>query len=300
MTGVFRPVKTCPEMMREFFEEGKEPVFEYENRGDKLPAVDKTLISLAIRILQKGRVPALCLDDPTEFVSPEQFVAAVKSYIEFELGIGVESVVISITDHLDSLVAVSRKKRLLSVRVSNRPIPKRIVPSLLAHEIGTHFLRMYNDDFKHRYSWSSRKTEEGLAVLGAMFCENNPSLWSPALRYFACVLASDLGFRDLFNSLSPFIENKEARFRYCCRAKRGVQDTGQAGAFGSSQVYLIGIHELVEKRREIDWFGLFSGIVDLNHRSSSRSRILPPFLRTETQLDQFRSFLDQVANEFTT
>lgn len=299
MTFAARPVNISPQMMREFFEEDKEPVFEYsemlEKEEEKFPRVDMSLTKFAFQILSKDQRPT-CIDDSVEYVSPQEFASTVRSYIKVDLGIEDQGVSINVIDNLGSIVSVSRRRKTITVKIANRPIPTQIIPSLVAHEIGTHFVRLYNDRCRHRYTWSSRKTEEGLAVLGSMFCDNDQSLRSPALRYYACTLASSLGFRDLLNALSPYIEEKEARFRYCCRAKRGMKDTSQPGAYGSDQVYLMGIVELLRNREEIDWLGLYSGVVDWQHRMGIVSAwILPPFLRDERQLVQFRAFLDQVA-----
>ncbi len=75
-----------------------------------------------------------------------------------------------------------------------------------------------------------------------------------------------------------------------------MKDTSQPGAYGSDQVYLMGIVELLRNREKIDWLGLYSGVVDWQPRMGVVSSwILPPFLRDERQLVQFRAFIDQVA-----
>jgi len=158
---------------------------------------------------------------------------------------------------------------------------------------------MHNDNYRRRKTWSSYKTDEGLAVLSGMYCDGELSLWSVCLRYVACILGSELGFKNLFDKLEEYIGDPEARFRYCCRVKRGIRDTSKPGAFGTDQAYLIGVVELLANRHEIDWFHLFSGLVSWEEGRKARYTnyrkwVLPPFLRYESQLKNFLMFLHQV------
>lgn len=118
---------------------------------------------------------------------------------------------------------------------------------ILNHEIGTHVFRWLNEE---QQPWHMQRkafqlneymeTEEGIAVLNAMISHPAPYLWMPALYYFTTYHAQFLSFTELAQKLKPFLGSAERRFKTCLRAKRGLTDTSQPGAFTKDQVYLTG------------------------------------------------------------
>ena len=86
---------------------------------------------------------------------------------------------------------------------------KRMI-GVMHHEIGTHFLRKYND--KYQIWWGKRKqfemkpciaTEEGLASINQLYEHAlkggpKPYLYRGALNYYACCKAAEMSFVELF------------------------------------------------------------------------------------------------------
>jgi hypothetical protein len=103
---------------------------------------------------------------------------------------------------------------------------------LLNHEIGTHFLRKFNDRqqiwFEKRKKYKLKKyisTEEGLATLNMLYeqaiCSPfKPFLFQAALNYFSAYLASYMGFSELFHALKKYVDDNEKVWRQCMRVKR--------------------------------------------------------------------------------
>ena len=187
-----------------------------------------------------------------------------------------------------ALPVVYRQTRLLNV---------------LNHEIGTHYVRKFNDFFQDWYrnrtkhnmksfkSYECLCTEEGLASINQTFeqaigcadlswnqskCSVSakqghkrdprprpPFLFQAALHYYASYLSSQLSFRDLYNTLKRYISDEVRLWRECVRVKRGVRDTGRKAGFYKDQVYLIGAVEVLRARDRIDFFKLYKGKICL-------------------------------------
>ena len=110
---------------------------------------------------------------------------------------------------------------------------KDYVQCLLNHEIGTHFLRKYNDrrqiwyqDRKKYKLGSYIQTEEGLAAINMLYEQSQnkpfkPFLFQAALNYFSAYLASYMSFEELFKTLKKYIHNEDKLWRQCMRVKRG-------------------------------------------------------------------------------
>ena len=109
---------------------------------------------------------------------------------------------------------------------------KRYIICLLNHEIGTHYLRKYNERnqiwFEKRKKYKLKKyltTEEGLAALNMLYEQAvnppyKPFLFQAALNYFSAYLASYLGFSELFNTLKKYIKDDLKVWSQCMRVKR--------------------------------------------------------------------------------
>ncbi|XP_013383783.1 uncharacterized protein KIAA0895-like [Lingula anatina] len=154
-------------------------------------------------------------------------------------------------------------KPTLNVRVWN--LREHWVDGLLRHEVGTHYIRSYNNQFQPWYNWKKRKeldmepinpTEEGLAALHSILVRKDPSLWRAAILYYTTYWAAHMSLRDLFKDLGRFVQDPHTRWDYCMRTKRGQTDTSQPGGFSKDQVYLTGALELLRYRHSIDFHAL--------------------------------------------
>jgi hypothetical protein len=104
---------------------------------------------------------------------------------------------------------------------------------LLNHEIGTHFLRKFNERkhpwFENRKKFKLGKylvTEEGLAAINMLYEQAvrkpyKPFLFQAALNYFSAYLASFMGFSELYATLRKYIKDEQKLWRQCMRVKRG-------------------------------------------------------------------------------
>ena len=97
------------------------------------------------------------------------------------------------------------------------------------HEIGTHFIRKFNDKnqkwFKDRKKYnlasSYLKTEEGLASINQLLSyvmepsENRipPLLFRAALLYYSCYLASKYSFCEMFQATAKYQPDPELRWK---------------------------------------------------------------------------------------
>ena len=101
-------------------------------------------------------------------------------------------------------------------------VSRSMVQSILDHEIGTHLLRMMNDeaqpwhDHRERYHLSNPwVTEEGLATLNTYLSLPRKLLYPQALRYFAVCRGSEIGFVELFHELKAHISDDVRCFQLC-------------------------------------------------------------------------------------
>ncbi len=129
------------------------------------------------------------------------------------------------------------------------------IMGVLHHEIGTHFLRKFNEKqqvwYKKREKYELRnciQTEEGFASINQLFemvntsfsqynyifiqckeSDKQPFLYKAALNYYSAYMASKMSFVDLFNDLEKYIDNPRRRLKCVIRVKRGLIDTFEAG-----------------------------------------------------------------------
>lgn len=166
----------------------------------------------------------------------------------------------------------------------------------LNHEVGTHFFRRLNDD---KQPWSSKRTmfgfqpylttEEGLATLHSHLSLEHKQMWFAALYYIAVYQSSLLSFSDLFAYLKQYIDDRDRRWNITLRAKRGMTDTSIPGAIAKDQVYLSGVHKMLEwlEKHDYDPTTLYVGkiaVEDIDHAkkiSPQYTPLLPEFLKPE-------------------
>ena len=174
---------------------------------------------------------------------------------------------------------------------------------VLHHEIGSHFLRRFNEvqqpwhNERKKFGLKSTVTiEEGSGCINMMLEQaKNPNkytyLFKPALNYYMCCKASELSFSELFKDLEGYVDNPKQRYKYVLRVKRGLSDTSQPGGLYKDQVYLEGALKLLEHRREIDWQGFYSA--KLNLEDLKRPKLMKKLKKDDLVLPKFVENVDE-------
>mmetsp|Transcript_30720 Transcript_30720/g.60350 ORF Transcript_30720/g.60350 Transcript_30720/m.60350 type:complete len:914 (+) Transcript_30720:232-2973(+) len=156
------------------------------------------------------------------------------------------------------------------VNIANCPISSSMVQGICDHEVGTHLLRMMNDEHQVWHGHRDRfrlsnpwTTEEGFATLNTYLSMRCKLLYPQALRYFAVCRGAQLGFVELFQELQGHVSDPRECWQMCCRIKRGMMDTSQPGAFYMDQAYFKGAVEILRHLDEIDFGRLYGGQIAL-------------------------------------
>ena len=168
---------------------------------------------------------------------------------------------------------------------------------VLHHEIGSHFLRRFNEvqqpwhNERKKFGLKSTVTiEEGSGCINMMLEQaKDPAkytyLFKPALNYYMCCKASELSFSELFKDLEKYVDNPRQRYKYVLRVKRGLNDTSKPGGLYKDQVYLEGALKLLEHRRDIDWQGFYSA--KLNLEDLKRPKLMKKLKKDDLVLPKF-------------
>lgn len=196
------------------------------------------------------------------------------------------------------------------VNISSSPVSCSMVQSILDHEIGTHLLRMMNDEAqpwhgdRERYNllnpWI---TEEGFATLNTYLSLPRKLLYPQALRYFAVCRGSLIGFVELFHELKSHVSDNTRCFQLCCRIKRGMHDTSLPGAFNIDQAYFKGAVEILRQLDEVDILRLYGGqlaLQDLDkvHNVMRRDDVmLPKFMDSASKLEAYKVHCRELIRE---
>ncbi|KAF4667446.1 hypothetical protein FOL47_003578 [Perkinsus chesapeaki] len=331
-----KPRNLC-DCMEEFFDSAcsKNPIFEYDGDPSEVferhSNVDCSLLEEAQCILDQvverfGSSEAF-LESAfgTDRVDGAELRRQMEGYLA-ELGLfGTGVVEVKSSSKLLSVANVVKTppdKHVL--HLTDTPVPAGMIPGLCAHEIGTHLLRMLNNDlqpwsidrrlssakerrFKLEYHFA---TEEGLATLNSLVqSEKRPHnaelfLWSPALRYWATVQGQNRTFVQLYHLLERYIQDPIRRFKLCSRVKRGIRNTGvPSGACTLDQAvrYFLGAVDILRHLESIDFVLLYCGLLsrkDLHKvRFCARRHAirLPRFLGTVDRTKKYIDGLRQVA-----
>ncbi|XP_055891987.1 putative tyrosine carboxypeptidase MATCAP2 isoform X2 [Biomphalaria glabrata] len=174
---------------------------------------------------------------------------------------------------------------------------------LLNHEVvyfpGTHYLRSYNNKLQPWATLDERNkldigpvnpTEEGLASLHSIMF-SKPFLWRIALLYYTTYKASKMSFKDTFSDLSKYVENPDIRWEYCMRAKRGQLDTSRPGSFCKDQVYLVGVLQLLKRRKNLD-FPMLLRLGKISFRDVNRRCVTDAAKLDKTRIPKFMEDLE--------
>ncbi len=143
------------------------------------------------------------------------------------------------------------KKHVILMKKGARFQENRL-KALLVHEIGTHIFRFENGKLQpfrifERGTAGYLQTEEGLAVWNQnqLGFDLGEKFFTPAYQIVAIHLAKKLSFQDLFHYLKDTYEmSDELAWKLCVKAKRGLRDTQEKGAFTKDALYFVGLMEL--------------------------------------------------------
>lgn len=196
------------------------------------------------------------------------------------------------------------------VNLANGPISKNMVQGICDHEVGTHLLRMMNDEHQ---VWHGRRdrykminpwtTEEGFATLNTYISMPCKLLYSQALRYFSVCRGAELGFVELFSEINQHVSDPKRTWQMCCRIKRGMTDTSEPGAFYMDQAYFKGAVEILRHLDEVDFGRLYGGQVALQDLDKTHFLLrkdcvrLPRFLNSAEKLKTYKAHCRKLIKE---
>mmetsp|Transcript_8047 Transcript_8047/g.18806 ORF Transcript_8047/g.18806 Transcript_8047/m.18806 type:complete len:539 (-) Transcript_8047:50-1666(-) len=274
------------------------------------------LLSDAKRILQRvqdeygGPTAFMSKLYGTEKISAENHRAAILRYVE-ELGLE-EKVEVRIVDDLLSAANVIKPspEDKFVVNVCGGPVAQSHVKGICDHEVGTHLLRMMNDEHqvwhgvRQRYKlldpWT---TEEGFATVNTYQSMPCKLLFPQALSYWAVCRGAQLGFVELFHELESHVPDPKRRWQMCCRIKRGMVDTSLPGAFYMDQAYFKGAVEILRHLEEVDFGRLYGGQIALQDLDKVyfllRKEVvkLPKFLNCADKLKTYKAYCRRLIKE---
>ncbi|PWU24108.1 hypothetical protein C5B42_00660 [Candidatus Cerribacteria bacterium 'Amazon FNV 2010 28 9'] len=168
---------------------------------------------------------------------------------------------------------------------------------MLNHDVGTHFFRTLNE---RKQPWYGQRekfhihpyllTEEGLAVLHAFLPKSHTLFRRQAIYYIAVHYANEHSFVETNEMLKKYVSDKEDRWKFCLRAKRGIKDTSQPGAFSKDQTYFAGAVKVWRwlKKHDFDTKELFVGKISIDDVDTLKSMwntqglVFPTFLTENT------------------
>eukprot|EP00826_Nyctotherus_ovalis_P042100 TRINITY_DN4297_c0_g2_i1.p1 TRINITY_DN4297_c0_g2~~TRINITY_DN4297_c0_g2_i1.p1 ORF type:complete len:507 (-),score=120.35 TRINITY_DN4297_c0_g2_i1:51-1571(-) len=297
------------------------PIFEYENAcaAERMLEIYKNpksdLLQLAVRIMEKllsdyGSESRFLEKTGGSLLSLEETKDLFTDYI-CSLGLE-ENISLAFTENTVSPTTIlhngnkGKSKIIIGLPIEYR---RNRIQGVLDHEIGTHFLRKYNDNLQ---VWSNcrRKhnlrpymiTEEGFAALNQLVRTvkegGEPYLFKAALNYYSAYRAHGLSFAELYKDLEKYIDCPKRRFRACLRVKRGVVYTGRPGGLYKDQIYLEGAVKILRKRKEIDFKLLYAGKIAIDDVERMQKKIktadlkFPWFLKDE---QAYLNALDKIA-----
>lgn len=186
------------------------------------------------------------------------------------------------------------------VNIARGPVSRPILESICDHEVGTHLLRMMNDEHqvwhgcRERYKLANPwTTEEGFATINTYISLPSKLLYPQALRYWAVCRGAQIGFVELFHELRNIVKDEKRCWQICCRIKRGMFDTSLPGAFYIDQAYFKGAVEILKHLDEVDFGRLYCGQIALQDMDKVHFLLrkevvrLPRFLNSAEKLQTY-------------
>lgn len=125
-------------------------------------------------------------------------------------------------------------------------------------------------------------------------------MYVAALKYYMACKASEMSFIELFDDIARYVDDKLQRFYYVIRVKRGLEDTSVPGGYYKDQVYLEGIVNILQDRKNLDFHGLYCGKISLEDmkkphiakKMKKENLTLPPFM---TDMDKYMEALEIIS-----
>ena len=147
-------------------------------------------------------------------------------------------------------------------------------------------------------------TEEGLAVLHDYLARKDKRLWIQALYYYTVCQGSRMSFSQLFKDLEKYVDDKDRRWKFCLRVKRGSRDTSTHEVFTKDQVYLRGLIKVMTwlETHNYQVEDLYLGKIDIQDLNLIRTLNptkaieLPRFLADQKKYHQEAEQLKKVNN----
>jgi len=275
-----------------------------------------SLLPQAERIMHKvdveygGSEAFMLKQQGKEMTTAEELRDVVSSYLQ-EQGIE-DKADIRIVDSLLSAATVVKPlaDEKYIVNISKAGVPSTNVQGICDHEVGTHLLRMMNDEHQ---VWHGRRdryklanpwtTEEGFATLNTFMSMPCKLLYHQALRYFAVCRGAQVGFVELFQEIRSHIKDPLRCWQMCCRIKRGQVDTTQPGAFYLDQAYFKGAVEILRHLDEVDFGRLYGGQIALQDLDKVHFLLrkecvrLPLFLNSAEKLKTYTTYCRRLLRE---
>jgi len=196
------------------------------------------------------------------------------------------------------------------VNIANGPISWNMVQGICDHEVGTHLLRMMNDEhqvwhgIRDRYKLANPwTTEEGFATLNTYQSMPCRLMYPQALRYYAVCRGAQSGFVELFHELMTHTSDPKRCWQMCCRIKRGMIDTSLPGAFYLDQAYFKGAVEILRHLDEVDFGRLYGGQIALQDLDKVHFLLrkevvrLPRFLNSAETLKTYKAHCRRLIKE---
>lgn len=252
-------------------------------------------------------------------ISKEKASAALRKYLDADPILSTIKVVWS-QDITSSAVMITRgppnqpEKRNYTMVIRDDPnmpyLRERGIIALANHEVGTHFVRFYNDALQpwgiNRKSYKLRKrghvvglhTEEGLASLATLYSSNCKLLYKAALHYYAACMSTVMGFRELYEHLGGVEPDPEPRWRLVYRIKRSL-GAEELGGYGKDQCYLAGAVKILLNRKKLNFPMLFSGKLSYDEVDKIRRTVRMEGCLRSPYLDNMASYhkhLNEVAS----
>eukprot|EP00397_Hematodinium_sp_SG-2012_P003020 GEMP01003028.1.p1 GENE.GEMP01003028.1~~GEMP01003028.1.p1 ORF type:complete len:873 (+),score=169.69 GEMP01003028.1:1594-4212(+) len=310
-----RPVNVEEAMDRFFEDPTVAPIFQYTGSPETVrkafttrSTVDFSLVEVAKNVLNlimtdhNGADAYMTKTYSGARVDCQEMVSRVRQYLE-DLNLE-DKVEIRTSPNMMSAANVVKPSPdgKYIVNLTQHAVSEPMVKSICDHEIGTHLLRMLNDEHQAWHCCRSHYnlrdpwvTEEGLATINTYRSMQGDKIMYPqALKYYATCRAAHLGFCELFVELEPYMPDPKRRFRMCCRVKRGLVDTSEPGAFNIDQAYFKGAVDILRNLNAVDFGRLYSGQVALEDLDKVHFLIrkevlrLPKFLNSE---ERFRKYI---------
>ncbi len=207
-------------------------------------------------------------------------------------------------------------RHTLFVSTANK-LRKHEVRQFVAHEIGTHLMRIVNDEIQPWRGSSGRKkfnlhsnstrefreTEEGLATINTVLHSGGGTksryLFREALLYYACAKSATMNFVELFAELAPYMPSPRRRFGLVTRIKRGLLDQSLPGGSGKAQVYFEGALTILRRDFDVDDLRLlYAGRLMLSEMDRVRRLAHTSFITLPSfaaDLEAYRKYLRAMA-----